>query len=72
MKKYTFDNFIGKEVILYPNDSYRKRAILLEINEYGYLFEITFAQQGSNLSIGEITFRNHSCNMSMSIYKPKL
>jgi hypothetical protein len=70
MKKYTFDNLIGQEINLYPKDTYKKRAILMEVNQYGYLFEITFAEKNSGYNIGEIIFINHACKMEMSIYKP--
>lgn len=68
MNKYTFDNLIGQEIILYPHDTYKKRAILLEVNQYGYLFEITFAQESSGYKLGEIRFINHSCKIEMTLY----
>jgi hypothetical protein len=70
MNKHTFDDFIGKEVILYPQDTYTKRAILLEVNQYGYLFEITFSASPNEYKVGEINFINHSMKMVMSMYKP--
>jgi len=70
MNKYTFDNFIGQEINLYPSDTHKKRAILLEVNQYGYLFQITFSERYVGAyGIGEIIFINHSCKMEMSIYK---
>jgi hypothetical protein len=69
MKIYKFDDFIGKEIVLFPKDTYKKRAILLEVNEYGYLFEITFAERCvGGYNVGEIIFINHSCKVELKLY----
>ena len=67
MNEYTFDNLIGQEIMLYPNDTYKKRAILLEVNQYGYLFEITYADKSSGYKDGDIIFINHACKVQISI-----
>ena len=56
----TLKDFIGVEVALYPNDSYKKNAILKNIDENGYLFEVTNCQVGSGKIKGEILFFNHA------------
>ena len=70
MNKYAFDNLIGQNVNLYPQDTYKKSGILLEVNQYGYLFEITFAENGSGYKIGDVIFINHATKVVMSVYKP--
>ena len=56
----TSKDFIGKEVRLYPHDTYKKNAILLSIDQNGYVFEITSCEDKSQYKVGEIVFINHS------------
>jgi len=37
-------DLVGKEVKIYPKDSYKKRGILLSVDSNGYTFEITFSE----------------------------
>ena len=61
------ESFVGQEVQLFPGDTYDKYAKLLEINKYGYIFEITRCA-GYEYKVGDIVFFNHSCNV---IFKNK-
>ena len=42
------ENMIGKEVVIYPGDTYQKRGIIEEITEAGVLFKITAAPEYVN------------------------
>jgi len=54
-------DFIGKEVRLYPNDTYGKNAKLLSFDEKsGYCFEITWANQRADEKEGDIVFYSNS------------
>ena len=59
-------NFVGKEVALFPHDSYKKNAILLSIDEYGYTFKITSCEKGSHYTENEIVFFNHANKIQIS------
>ena len=67
--KHTFSEFIGKEVHLYPHDSYKKRAILCEVNKYGMLFKITYAEKGADYQIDDLIFLNHAKVIVLSFFK---
>jgi hypothetical protein len=54
--------FVGKEVKIYPGDTRKKRGILLEINEYGFVFEITFSQCASYI-VGKRRFISFNSNL---------
>jgi hypothetical protein len=59
-------DFIGKEIGLYPHDSYKKNAILLGVDEFGCTFQITTCEEGSGYKPNEIIFKNHSTNITFS------
>ncbi len=59
-------DFVGKEIALYPHDTYKKNAIFLGVDEYGYTFKITSCEKGSGYNIDEIIFINHSCSIRIS------
>jgi hypothetical protein len=55
--KNTLQSFVGKEVQIYPGDSYKKRGILLEISEQGFLFKITFySGDDKQYEVGKLHF----------------
>lgn len=61
------ENLIGKEVRLFPNDTYYKNAILLEISDKGFLFKITTCSKDSGYNPSDIVFFNHSCKVEMKL-----
>ena len=65
-------DFIGKEVMLFPGDTYHKFAILLNIDEYGYTFKITQCHINGDYKIGQIVFFNHSCKVTFKLVKEKI
>lgn len=58
-------DLIGKEIRLYPNDTYKKCAILLSIDSNGYMFKITDCETGSGYKPGQILFINHASKVSL-------
>jgi|TARA_R110000822_G_scaffold67162_1_gene163754 hypothetical protein len=57
---------VGKKVQIYPGDSNKKEGILLEINEMGYVFKITFYSGTDNqYQVGKIHFIGKNNNMSL-------
>jgi hypothetical protein len=59
-------DFIGKEICLYPHDTYKKNAILLDVDEFGCTFKITTCSEKSGYSKNEVIFINHSSNIRFS------
>lgn len=47
---------IGKLVLLYPNDTYKKVVEVIEITELGILFKVVKAQKEDRYPIGSVQF----------------
>ena len=57
------EDFVGKEVQIYPGDGVSKWGIIEEISDKGFLFRITKVSRISNseeIEVGEILFISHS------------
>ena len=55
--KNSLQSLVGKEVQIYPGDSQKKKGILLEISEQGFLFKITFySGNDSQYGVGKLHF----------------
>lgn len=63
------EELIGKEVRLFPGDTYYKYAILLEVSDKGYLFKITECQKGCNYAPSDIVFFSHSTQVTFKLHK---
>jgi hypothetical protein len=50
---------IGKKVKLYPNDTYKKVALIKDINDLGFTFEI-LESADKNYKVGATFFYNHA------------
>lgn len=60
-------DLVGKEVQIYPGDTYKKWGIVLEVNDNGMLFEITRAESGApSYSPGSIRFISYSANLNIA------
>lgn len=67
------NNFIGKEVQLYPNDTHAKFGIIEEISDKGFLVRITKVESGYSrqpYKVGEIHFISHSAGLTFKAYYP--
>jgi hypothetical protein len=59
------NDLIGKEVQIYPGDTYSKWGRIIEINDNGVLFEITNAdKQCIGYPIGSYRFISYSANLT--------
>jgi hypothetical protein len=57
---------IGDTVKMWPGDTYAKVGNILEINEYGWVFEIVKGtHENSTYKIGDILFVSHSNNLTL-------
>ena len=60
----SLNQMIGKEVVIYPGDTYLKMGIIKEISDYGVLFEITAAPKYSDkYVIGTLHFISFSAKL---------
>jgi hypothetical protein len=50
---------LGKKVILYPNDTYEKIALINDVNDLGFTFEI-LKSRDPRIKIGSVYFYNHA------------
>jgi hypothetical protein len=63
-------DLVGKEVQIYPGDTYKKWGIVLEVNDNGILFEITKADDNAlSYQKGSIRFISYSANLNIAYYK---
>lgn len=53
------NGLIGKEVRLYPSDTYKKIALINDINDLGFTFEI-LESEDPRFKIGSIYFYSHA------------
>ena len=64
--KYNKESYIGKEIQLYPGDTYKKYGIIENVDDLGWTIRITDMQEGysSSYKIGDRVFISHSkpCN----------
>lgn len=44
-------HLVGREVAIFPGDTYKKQGIILEVYEHGILFEITSYTGSDNVYI---------------------
>lgn len=59
------NDLIGKEVQIYPADTYSKWGRIIEINDNGVLFEITDADERcTGYPIGSYRFISYSANLT--------
>ena len=57
-------NMIGKEVVIYPGDTYLKKGIIEEITDNGVLFKITVAPKYSEqYVVGALHFISFSAKL---------
>ena len=57
---------VGDQVKMWPGDTCPKVGKILEINEYGWVFQMdSRTHENSVLKIGEIVFVSHSHNLTL-------
>ncbi len=60
------EELIGKEVRLYPSDSYKKCGTVEEVSEHGVVFTITEAESKSGYEVGKKVYIAFSARLSFS------
>jgi hypothetical protein len=60
--KYDKTKYVGKQVRLYPGDTYSKHAIITDVDDLGWTFKITKSsdRNGDNWKVGQSYFISHS------------
>jgi hypothetical protein len=60
--KYNKEIYIGKEIQLYPGDTYKKYGIIENVDDLGWIIKITDMQNEYNApySVGDKIFISHS------------
>ena len=60
------EDLIGKEVQIYPSDTYKKWGKIININDNGILFLITRVEDncGNEYEVGSYRFISYSANLS--------
>lgn len=56
-------DMIGKEVQIYPGDTYRKWGRIVDIKDYGVLFQIT-KSEAPDYEVGSYRFISFSAKLS--------
>ena len=64
--KFMEHEFMGKEVQIYPGDTYKKKGIVRDINNAGVVFEITASEQ-SQYTVGKLHFISWSANLCFKL-----
>lgn len=55
------EKYAGKTVVLYPGDTYYKKAIIVDLDEFGWTFKfIEGTNPSSGYHVGETAFFTHS------------
>ena len=53
-------DLIGKTIQLWPGDTYSKSGIIKDVDDFGWLIEITKAAPSSDYEVGSEYYINHS------------
>lgn len=64
--KYNKGSYIGKEILLYPGDTYKKWGVIEDVNDLGWIIKITDMQElySAPYNIGDRIFISHSKALS--------
>ena len=66
VSKYMNDEFLNKEVQIYPGDTYSKQGIVRDINNAGVVFEIT-KSEAHQYTVGKLYFISWAANLCFKI-----
>ena len=59
--------FVGKEVQVYPNDTYKKIAKVLDINPAGVTFLVTESEDSKGWPVNSIKFVAFSASLNFTL-----
>lgn len=58
--EYNKDNYKGRRIRLYPNDTYAQKGIITNVDDLGFTVLITEADEKSYYKVGCTYFINHA------------
>ena len=58
--EYNTENYIGRAIWLFPNDTYSKKGIIKNVDDLGFTILITEADENSCYAVGRTYFFNHA------------
>lgn len=58
--KYVKDNYIWKEIQLYPGDTVSKYGRIIDVDDLGWTIKITKLSRQYDYNVGDIIFISHS------------
>lgn len=61
--EYNKENYIGRKIWLFPNDTYIKKGIIKNIDDLGFTILITEAEKGSGYVLGRTYFINNASHI---------
>lgn len=62
--EYNKENYEGRRIWLFPNDTYTKKGIIKNVDDLGFTVLITKASEMSNYVEGRTYFFNHATNLT--------
>lgn len=62
--EYNKENYEGRRIWLFPNDTYMKKGIIKNVDDLGFIILITEASERSNYVAGRTYFFNHATNLT--------
>ena len=61
--EYNKENYKGRRIRLFPNDTYMKKGIITNVDDLGFTIFITEADERSGYRVGNAYFFNHATNL---------
>lgn len=62
--KYNKEDYIGRKIWLYPNDTYSKKGVIKNVDDLGFTILITYTEERSGYAVGRTYFFNHANNLT--------
>lgn len=62
--KYNKEDYIGRKIWLYPNDTYSKKGVIKNVDDLGFTILITYAEERSGYAVGRTYFFNYANNLT--------
>lgn len=62
--EYNKENYEGRRIWLFPNDTYMKKGIIKDVDDLGFTILITEANERSSYVAGRAYFFNHATNLT--------
>lgn len=62
--EYNKENYKGRRIWLFPNDTYMKKGIIKDVDDLGFTVLITKVNEKSSYVVGRTYFFNHATNLT--------